>query len=225
MCGACGSDRGAGDWARPFLAGLPARSAVAAAAARLLGPAGPKVQARGGGWLVRSPTGATTDCAGLGELVAALGRWLGEPSEFGVGDGAPPSGRVVVPGPDARRGVTLIVDPSRAPRRLTEWTDTVVVPCADSALRVLAELSGLPWSVRRYLAGVSGVPAGWGSAPVEARASGPEYAADLLLWVEWGRRSGLWDDAAVVARCPLDEGGAELYVEVRAGHVVRAGVV
>ena len=225
MCGACGSDRGAGDWARPFLAGLPARSAVATAAVRLLGPAGPRVQARGGGWLVRAPTGATTDCAGLGELVGALGRWLGVPDRAFDGD-VEPSGCLVVPPPDARRGVTLIVDPTAVPRRLTEWTDTVVVPCADSALRVLAELSRLPWSVRRYLVGVSGVPAGWGSWPVEVRAPGPEYAADLLLWVEWGRRSGLWDDAAVVARCPLDEQrGAELYVEVRAGHVGRAGVV
>jgi len=193
MCGACGSDRGAGDWARPFLAGLPARSAVATAAVRLLGPAGPRVQARGGGWLVRAPTGATTDCAGLGELVGALGRWLGVPDRAFDGD----------------------VEPSGC----------LVVPCADSALRVLAELSRLPWSVRRYLVGVSGVPAGWGSWPVEVRAPGPEYAADLMLWVEWGRRSGLWDDAAVVVRCPLDSEGASLHVEVRAGHVVRAGVV
>jgi hypothetical protein len=223
MCGACGSDRGAADWARPFLAGLPARSAVAKAVQRLVGPAGPRVQARGGGWLVRSPTGATTDCAGLGELVAALSRWLGAPSEFDTD--APPSGRLVVPPPDARRGVRLIVDAEAAPRPLAEWSDTVVVPCADSALRVLAALSRLPWSVRRYLEGISGPAEGWASAPVVVRAPIAEYAADLLLWVERGRRSGLWDDAAVVVRCPLDSEGASLHVEVRAGHVVRAGVV
>lgn len=219
MCGACGADRGAADWARPFVAGLAARSAVAQAVQRLVGPVGPRVQARGGGWLVRSPTGATTDCAGLGELVAALSRWLGTPSDFDTA--APPSGRLVVPPPDARRGVRLIVDPSVGPRQLTEWSDTVVVPCPDGALRVLASLSRLPWSVRRYLEGISGAAEGWASAPVVVRAPAAEYAADLLLWVEWGRRSGLWDDAAVVVRCPLAP-GAELDVEVRAGHVVRA---
>ena len=220
MCGACGSDRGATDWARPFLAGLPARSAVAKAAQRLVGPAGPRVQARGGGWLVRSPTGAVTDCAGLGELVAALSRWLRVPSDFDAA--GPPSGRLVVPPPDARRGVRLIVDPEAAPRPLVEWSDVVVVPCADSGLRVLASLSRLPWSVRRYLAGISGAAEGWASAPVVVRAPVAEYAADLLLWVEWGRRSGVWDVAAVVVRCPLAPGAVELDVEVRAGHVVRA---
>ncbi|MDT7624573.1 MAG: hypothetical protein QOF99_5474, partial [Pseudonocardiales bacterium] len=180
MCGACGSDRGAADWARPFLAGLPARSAVANAVARLLGPAGPRVQARGGGWLVRSPTGAMTDCAGLGELVVAVSRWLGTPvSAFGAGAAAPggaagagpgagagalgaaiaaaePSGRLLVPPPDARRGVRLRVDPAVAPQPLSDRSDTVVVPCAEEALRVLAELSLPPWSLRRYLASVTG---------------------------------------------------------------------
>jgi hypothetical protein len=245
MCGACGSDRGAADWARPFLAGLPARSAVANAVARLLGPAGPRVQARGGGWLVRSPTGAMTDCAGLGELVVAVSRWLGAPAGAGAAPGgaagagpgagagalgaaiaaAEPSGRLLVPPPDARRGVRLRVDPAVAPQPLSDRSDTVVVPCAEDALRVLAELSLPPWSLRRYLASVTGTPENWAAAPVSVRAPAPEYAADLLLWVEHGRRSGLWDDAAVVARCPLDDDGPELSVEVRAGYVVRAGVV
>ncbi|MDT7586707.1 MAG: hypothetical protein QOE32_4257, partial [Pseudonocardiales bacterium] len=203
MCGACGSDRGAADWARPFLAGLPARSAVANAVARLLGPAGPRVQARGGGWLVRSPTGAMTDCAGLGELVVAVSRWLGTPvSAFGAGAGAPggaagagpgagagalgaaiagaePSGRLLVPPPDARRGVRLRVDPAVAPQPLSDRSDTVVVPCAEDALRVLAELSLPPWSLRRYLASVTGTPESWAAAPVSVRAPAPEYAADL----------------------------------------------
>jgi hypothetical protein len=236
MCGACGSDRGAADWARPFVAGLSARSAVATAVLRLVGPAGPRVRASSGGWLVRSPTGATTDCAGLGELVVAVGRWLGTPARaFGAGArvdtgpesgaGVVPSGRLLVPPPDARRGVRLRVDPTVAPQPLADRSDTVVVPCAEDALRVLAELSRPPWSLRRYLASVTGTPASWAAAPVPVRAPAPEYAADLLLWVDHGRRSGLWDDAAVVARCPLDDDGAELSVEVRAGYVARAGVV
>jgi hypothetical protein len=254
MCGACGSDRGAADWARPFLAGLPARSAVATAVVRLLGPAGPRVQARGGGWLVRSPTGAMTDCAGLGELVVAVTRWLGTPVRaFGAGAagagaaaagaglgaaaravteagaaaaaGVEPSGRLLVPPPGARRGVRLRVDPAAAPQPLSDRSDIVVVPRAEDALRVLAELSRPPWSLRRYLASVTGTPESWAATPVSFRAPAPGYAADLLLWVEHGRRSGLWDDAAVVAGCPLDDDGAELSVEVRAGYVVRAGVV
>ncbi|HEX4247347.1 MAG TPA: hypothetical protein VH008_05730 [Pseudonocardia sp.] len=221
MCGACGSDRGAADWARPFLAGLAARTAVANAATRLVGPAGPRVQARGGGWLVRSPTGAVIDCAGLGELVSALGRWLGgAPPEFTLD--APPSGRLVVPPPDARRGIRVVVDPVSAPRPLVDWADVVVVPDADAALRVFAALSRLPWSVRCFLVVVDGTSEGWAAAPAVVRAPAAEYAADLLLWVEWGRRSGMWDDAALVVRCPLAPGAAELDVEVRAGHVVRA---
>jgi hypothetical protein len=184
------------------------------------------VQARGGGWLVRSPTGAITDCAGLGELVVAVSRWLGTPGALGAAvAGAEPSGRLLVPPPDARRGVRLRVDPAAAPQPLSDRSDIVVVPCAEDALRVLAELSRPPWSLRRYLASVTGTPESWAAAPVSVRAPAPEYAADLLLWVEHGRRSGLWDDAAVVARCPLDDEGAELSVEVRAGYVVRAGVV
>jgi hypothetical protein len=234
MCGACGSDRGAGDWARPFLAGLAARAAVAKAVQRLVGPAGPRVQARGGGWLVRSPTGAVTDCAGLGELVAALGRWLGEPADFAAE--APPSGCLVVPPPDARRGVRLRVDPSAPPRGLGEERETVVVPDAERARGLLAELSRPPWSTRCYLAavsgvgvsgvGVSGAGAGWLADPVPVRASSAAQAADLLLWLEHTRRTGHWDGAAVAVHCPLEDtggpGGAELYVEVRAGHVVRA---
>jgi hypothetical protein len=235
-----------------------------------------------------------TDCAGLGELVVAVSRWLGTPvSAFGAGAGAgaagvdvaagagagaagvavagagaagataagvavaagagagagaagagvgaaartateasaaaavgvEPSGRLLVPPPDARRGVRLRVDPAAAAQPLADLSDTVVVPRAEDALRVLAELSRPPWSLRRYLASVTGTPESWAATPVPVWAPAPEYAADLLLWVEHGRRSGLWDHAAVVARCPLDDDGAELSVEVRAGYVVRAGVV
>jgi len=172
MCGGCGADRGAADWARPFLAGLAARSAMANAVTSAVGRAlgsggscgsgggrsgvaagvggGPRVQARAGGWLVRSPTGAVTDCAGLGELVTAVGRWLGTPSDFAAG--SPPSGRLLLPSPDARRGIRLRVDPSAAVRGLAEECETVVVPDDERALGVLAELSRPPWSARRYLA-------------------------------------------------------------------------
>ncbi|HWN36316.1 MAG TPA: hypothetical protein VNP03_26420 [Pseudonocardia sp.] len=214
------------------------------------------MQARAGGWLVRSPTGAVTDCAGLGELVTAVGRWLGTPSDFAAG--SPPSGRLLLPSPDARRGIRLRVDPSAAVRGLAEECETVVVPDDERALGVLAELSRPPWSARRYLtevtvagvtraevtragvtragvtgaaagwAGVTGAAAGWAAAPTPVRAPSAAHAADLLLWLEHGRRSGRWDDAALAAHCPLEDtadgsGGAELYVEVRAGHVVRAG--
>lgn len=82
MCGACG-ERGAGDWARPFLTGLPARAAVAVAVGSRVVRPGLRIVARGGGWLVCAPTGASTACTGLVELVAAARPWLGPPGSSG----------------------------------------------------------------------------------------------------------------------------------------------
>jgi hypothetical protein len=228
MCGACGSDRGADDWARPFLSSLPARHAVATSISRLAGPRGPKVHPRAGGWLVRSPTGVSTDCSGLGELVAVVDRWLGAPTHRrGAALGPafdpdrPPSGRLAVPGADARRGVQLRIDPTAAPQPLCAELDTAVVPSAEAALDVLAELSRPPWSLRRYLTTITGSSRPWADEPAVVSSSVPERGADLVLWLEQVRRGGELDNTAVQLRCPLDE-ATMLDVQVRAGHVVRA---
>lgn len=213
MCGACGSDRGAGDWARPFLAGLAARSGVAAAVARRVGPAGPRVRADVGGWVVRFPTGAVTSCAGLGELIASVSRWLGEWD-------LAPSGRLTVPAPDSRRGVEVLVDALRHPEPLRGDSDMVVVPDRGGARAVLVQLARPPWSARRYLARITGASSGWAGPPDVVRVDTPEHGADLLVWLEHNRATGRWDDAAVRAICPLTD-TTELTIELRAGHVVR----
>ncbi|NKQ57244.1 hypothetical protein HFP15_30680 [Amycolatopsis sp. K13G38] len=186
------------DWARPFLASLPARNAVATAVKPFARP-GLRVNVHGGGWLVTAPTGRTFACDGLTELAAAARPWLAEPGEF-VPRG---SGTVRVPEPDARRGVRIRIDPN-VPKR---WLgDEVVVPDADTARRVYEQLSRPPWSLRHYLA-----PSG----PAQLSVPEPGSAADLLVWLQLARPS------ALTARCPLDATW-HLDVEIRDGHVVRA---
>ncbi|WP_028938126.1 hypothetical protein [Pseudonocardia spinosispora] len=214
MCGACGSDRGADDWARPFLAGLAARSGVASAVAGRVGPGGPRVRADVGGWVVRSPTGAVTSCAGLGELVASVGRWLGDWTPVA-------SGRLTVPAPDSRRGVEVLVDASRHLEPLRADSDVVVVPDRAAARAVLVQLARPPWSARCYLTRITGTSSGWAGPPEVVRVDSAEHGADLLVWLEHNRRSGRWDDAAVRAICPLTD-TTELAVELRAGHVTTA---
>jgi hypothetical protein len=223
VCGACG-EQGAGDWARPFLAGLPARTAAATAVRRLTARPGLRVTARAGGWLVAAPTGATRACTSLADLVAAAQPWLDAPGLDATGEFRPaePSGPLAVPDADARRGVRLHLDPGAA--RSALGTDDVLVPDEDAAREVLGTLARPPWSLRCYLAGVSGVKAAWGRAPAVVRAGTPGIGADLLVRLERSRQSGALDDAALAVQCPLDDRMA-LDVEVRAGHVVRARVV
>jgi len=140
MCGACG-ERGAAGWARPFLASLPARNAVAAAVKPFARP-GLRVATRGGGWLVTAPTGRTFACDGLTGLVAAARPSLAEPGEF-VPRG---SGVVTVPEPDARRGVRVRIDPGEAPRWLG---DGGVVREPDAAVRWPGDLD--PEATSRWL--------------------------------------------------------------------------
>jgi hypothetical protein len=226
MCGACG-ETGAFDWARPFLAGLPARGAVAAAVLRLANRPGLRVTAHGSGWLVSAPTGATTACSGLTELVAAVRPRMAADGEFSAGQ---PSGRVTVPRPDARRGVILRVDPGAQPSSLacllggSASPTEAVVPDAAAALEVLSSLACPPWSLHCFLADLSGVDAEWGRSPALIGVDGPEYASDLVVWLESARQSGALDRAAIVARCPLDA-ACDLDVEIRAGEVVRARIV
>ncbi|HET6504533.1 MAG TPA: hypothetical protein VFG87_27605 [Amycolatopsis sp.] len=231
MCGAC-AERGGLDWARPFVAGLPARGAVAAAVKAFARP-GLRVTVRGGGWLVSAPTGRTFACAALTELIDAARPWLTGADEF-VPRG---SGTLTVPGPDARHPVRIRIDPAAPPRSLAEGWD-VVVPGADEAHHVLTQLANPPWSLRCYLAEFP-----LGSTDDDPRATKPENqpprtrtptstrpgaptvvdggsadcAADLLVWLEMTRPT--LDH--VVARCPLDP-VSHLDVEIRAGHVVRA---
>ncbi|TNC24100.1 hypothetical protein [Amycolatopsis alkalitolerans] len=193
MCGACG-EQGKLDWARPFLAGLPARSAVAAALKALARP-GLRVTARGGGWLVAAPTGRTSACSSLTELIATARPWLDAPGEFEPRG----SGTVTTPEPDARRPVRIWVDPDAEPQSLARGGD-VVVPDREHEALALRQLATPPWSLRCYLA-----PTG----PPDLRAA-PEDAADLLVWLELARPE------AIVAAC------AGLDIEVRDGHVVRA---
>jgi hypothetical protein len=225
MCGACG-EQGGLDWARPFVAGLPARGAVAAAVKAFARP-GLRVTVRGGGWLVSAPTGRTFACAGLTELIEAARPWLTGADEF-VPRG---SGALTVPGPDARHAVRIRIDPAAPPRSLVQGWD-VVVPAAGEAHHVLTQLANPPWSLRCYLAefpdGITGDEPGAGKTenfPTVAHADAPavveggsaDCAADLLVWLEMTRPT--LDN--VVARCPLDP-ASRLDVEIRAGHVVRA---
>ena len=202
MCGACG-DRAAPDWARPFLAGLPARMAVAAAVSRLGGAAAPKVSARAGGWLVIAPTGRQSVCTGLTELLGAVRPWLRPPEPFDV-DHA--SGRVVVPPPETRRGVLVQVDPS-APELGAEFdTDAVddpdpgepaevlLVPDPGAARRAVLRLATPPWSGRVFLAGLDGVDQAWAARPAEVTRENPDQVADLLVWAEHARQAGCLDE-------------------------------
>lgn len=161
MCGACG-ERAVPDWARPFVAGLPARTAVASAVRSLLVGGGPAVRPWGKGWLVSRPTGASAACGSVTELVASVRPWLAP-----VGGFAPlrPSGRLVVP-------------PPRAGAR-------------------------------------------WAPGEASVKVSVPEYAADLLAWLECGRQTGA---PGVRASCALDE-RRELHVEARGGQVLYTEVV
>jgi hypothetical protein len=166
----------------------------------------------GGGWLVCAPTGASTACSGLVELVAAARPWLGPPVPSEAS-----SGRVVAPGPDSRRGVHVRVDPAGIPFAGAE----IAVPDKTAALRVIADLAAPPWSLRWFFAELSGVDEPWGGAPTRLDVDTADQAADLVVWLECARQAGAFDDTAIVARCPLDA-DTELDVEVRAGHVVRA---
>lgn len=204
MCGACGEQTTV-DWARPWFADPAARAAAASAVALLVARPGVRVVPRPGGWLVTTPTGASTACGGLSGLVAAARPWGPAVPDCAPGE----AGRVSVPGPDARHGVVLRVGPaSRA---------DLTAPDETAARHVLARLATPPWSLRYYLSGVTGVAAAWGGRPEVL--TGP--AAGVLVWLEWARQAGALDDRAVAARCPLGEAG-ELDVEVRAGYVVRA---
>ncbi|MEV0144493.1 MULTISPECIES: hypothetical protein [unclassified Nonomuraea] len=118
MCGACGGDRGGADWARPWVAGPAARAAVATAVARLRPSSRTRISPAAGGWLARRPTGGSTVCATLAELVAAVRS--ASPGPAAPPDPARPSGRLAVPAPaDGRTGVVLRVDPHAPPRDLT----------------------------------------------------------------------------------------------------------
>jgi hypothetical protein len=218
MCGACG-ERGDTDWARALCAGLSARLAVAAALTRLAAWPGLKVVACPGGWLVSRPTGASTVCVGLTALVAAV--------RSAAGPGVPDiraghaSGPVPVPVPDGRRGMRLRVaaDTPAVSAGPAEWW---TVPTEDEALALLASLARPPWSLRRYLAELSGVAAPWGlPAEYQSGFDTPERASDLIVWAEWARQAGSFAQTPFAARCPLD-GATCLDVEIRAGHVVRA---
>ncbi|GAA5172110.1 MULTISPECIES: hypothetical protein [Amycolatopsis] len=196
MCGACG-EHGAVDWARPFLASVPARGAVAGAVKALARP-GLRVQARPGGWLVSAPTGRTVACAGLTELADAVRPWVAPGSYCGRGSGA-----VTVPEPDARRPVRIHVDPSR-PEKLSG--DDLVVSYVEHERHLLAELARPPWSLRCYLAP--------GREP-DLVDDEPANAADLLVWL------ALTQPEEAVVRGALAE-EVWLDIEIRAGHVVRA---
>lgn len=213
MCGACG-DRAATDWARPWFAGVAARAAAVTALLRLLTRPGVRVAVRSGGWLVSAPTGATTVCGGLGELVAALRPWGPAVPEFAPAA----SGRLAAPDPDGRAGLLLRVDRARRPIGVLRTGLTeVVVPDDDAGSRLLVQLSAPPWSLRYYLREVAGVDAPWGRPATVLTGN----AVDVVVWLEWARQAGAFDDRAIAARCPLRD-GQELDVEIRAGHVVRA---
>jgi hypothetical protein len=212
MCGACG-DRTAADWGRPWFADLAARTAAVTALLRLVTRPGVRAAARSGGWLVTGPTGATTVCGGLSALVAAVRPFGPAVPEFDPGA----SGRLAVPEQDGREGLRLRVDPGAPRTVLRPGLTAMVVPDDDAALRVLAALSTPPWSLRYYLREVTGVGAPWGSPGALFTGT----AVDVVVWLEWARQAGAFDDEAVAARCPLDD-SRELDVEIRAGHVVRA---
>jgi hypothetical protein len=212
------------DWARPFLGGLPARGAVAAAVLRLAGRPGLRVMASGGGWLLSAPTGATTACSGLTELVAAARPWVAALGEFSVRE---PSGLLTVPEPDARRGLRLRVAPAAQPRSLacllggSTSPAEIVVPDAATALETLSGLACPPWSLHFFLADLSGVDTDWGRPPAVTVVETAEHAPDLLVWLETARQAGALDSTAIAVWCPLDAAWA-LDVEVRAGQVTRA---
>jgi hypothetical protein len=159
------------------------------------------------GWLLTAPTGRTVACAGLSELVAAARVWLTVPDEFTPSA----AGTVCVPGPDARGGLRVTVDPDARPVSLGAGSD-ILVPDTDAADHVYAQLAGPPWSLRHYLAPDPGV------VPHVVGPS-PDCAADLLVWVEMVRPG----TTELVARCPI-EGSRWVDIEVRSGHVVRARV-
>ncbi|MQA09296.1 MAG: hypothetical protein GEU98_12255 [Pseudonocardiaceae bacterium] len=193
------------DWSRRWFTDLAARSAAATAVTRLVARPGVRVVAASGGWVVIGPTGATTMCGGLGELVAAVRPWGPAVPEFA----AESSGRLSVAPREAREGVVLRVDPA--------GNGPFIVPDEESGLRVLGELAAMPWSLRYYLLGVTGVTAAWGLAGEPL--TGP--APDAVVWLEWARQAGEFDAGAVTLTCRLGEGSV-LDVEIRAGHVVRA---
>lgn len=203
MCGACGEPATV-DWARPWFANLTARTAAATAVLRLTGRPGLRVTPRSGGWLVTAPTGASTACGGLTELVAAVRPWGPALPELPTSS----SGVLSIPPPDRRRGVVL---------RVGADGGDFATPDDAAARRLLARLAAPPWSLRYYLRDVTGTTAAWGGQP-ETLTGDP---ASVVVWLEWARQVGALDDRAVAARCPLGK-GHELDVEIRAGHVVRA---
>ncbi|MBN6053762.1 hypothetical protein JYK22_17615, partial [Nonomuraea sp. RK-328] len=252
MCGACGADRGGGDWARPWVAGPAARAAVAAAVSRLRPSSRTRISPVAGGWLVARPTGGSAVCGTLGELVAAV-RSVSPGPEAPL-DPARPSGPPAVPrAADGRTGVVLRVAPHAPPRDLAAALSAtahpgthagtvhpgiatpgvaapalVVVPAEADALGVLASLAGPAWLPRVYLARLEGARAPWGAQPVTARSpDGPPAP----------REPGFGADVLVRLEWARQEGrfdgtavavrwplggGALLDVEIRAGHLVRA---
>ncbi|MEV0197014.1 hypothetical protein [Nonomuraea sp. NPDC050691] len=132
MCGACAADRGGADWARPWVAGPAARAAVAAAVSRLRPSSRTRISPVAGGWLVARPTGGSTVCGTLGELVTAVRS--ASPGPETPLDPARPSGPLTVPpAADGRRGVVVRVDPHAPPRDLaTALSDTALSTSAPS---------------------------------------------------------------------------------------------
>ncbi|MPY49425.1 hypothetical protein [Streptomyces acidicola] len=244
MCGACGGTQALGDWARPLTAEVAARSAVATAVTRLAGRRAGRIAVRPGGWSVLGVTGALAVCDTLTELVARVRADTGRPagSEAATGPDAA-SGRLTLPGPDHRRGVVVALIPDRtadtegpagtplrtgpteAPTAVTPTpgtADTWTVGTEAEARAALKALADGPHATRHYLAGLTGVTAPWGAPAVPlCSRSAPDSAADLVVWVEWARQEGRFDDAALTVRVPLTA-DAGLDVEVRAGWVVRA---
>jgi hypothetical protein len=171
--------------------------------------------------LVTGPTGATTACASLTGLVAAVWAITG-PDVPSLSDSRA-SGPLSLPTSDRRRGVRLQVTANAsasapAMSLAEEWT----VPTEAQALAAIGALAAPPWLSRRYLAEVSGVTAPWGGPP--RRASGfdtAEQASDLVVRVEWARQAGAFDRNPFAASCPLNA-VIRLDLEIRAGHMVRA---
>lgn len=223
MCGGCGGGGGR-DWASAAVAGPAARAVAAVTATALCRALGEptRVAVSPSGWLVSSPTGATTVAATLTALWAAVPALAGRAAAVGIpgldqltGPGsaaAGPSERTGLGGAPGRR-VAVLVGEVCGPEGA--WADSVVdaVDGGDPAA-VVAGVDGADAGMRVLVRCPSDAAAAGALAALAA--PGPAQRSTVVAVVARGRAGHPWAD-------DLDQLGARSALEVLEGAVPAGG--
>lgn len=201
MCGGCGGGGGR-DWASAAVAGPAARAVAAVTATALCRALGEptRVAASPSGWLVSSPTGATTVAATLTALWAAVPALAGRAAEAGVpGLDQLTGARAAAGGPSELAGgagapgrrVAVLVGEPRAPEG--SWADAVVEAADDDDPAAVVDAVDAAEAGARVLVRCSSDAAASGALAALA-APGPVQRSTVLAVVSRGRAGHPWAD-------------------------------